>query len=699
MNLFTELKRRNVFRVGIAYLIGAWLFTQVADVVLGVISAPDTAMRAVVAILALGFIPTVIFAWVYEMTPEGVKKASEIDADESITHNTGQKLNIATMIMVISAVAFIIFERYLPNGENSLAENAAAITQEDTGQAAAEPDETEELPATSIAVLPFANRSNQEDDLYFTDGIHDDLLTQLAKIHDLTVISRTSVMKYRDTTQTLGEIGMQLKVGTILEGGVQKVGNRVRINAQLIEVQTDRHLWAETFDRELTAENVFELQSEIARKIVNAISVELSPEEEQLLSQVPTQNLAAYDAYLRAREVFYGANYSRSQEEAALPLLERAIELDPNYVDAHVLLAMIYGQLYWRGIDTSDELLEKYRSTLDLVNQLNPNSPGALRAQANYLYRVENNYDRSLDVLKRAVHAAPGNVDIHADIAFSLRRLGRWEESIASFGRALQLDPANAFYRATMLETMESTRKWQDILDNSVALEDADPDELGIQVTRAVAIFNLTGDLEPMKQVFERMNLIGSLGYFNWSARVHMLQRDPDTAIEVLNGSVWNAGLDDQGFTRAYRNYQLAGAWRLKGDLERANERYLRVIADLETFMNSSLQTKIYGGGLVARALVFLGRSDEALALSNRLVEEVSYEEDALVAASPIYSRALIRGLAGDADGAIEDLSVFLETPTAGSVTPWELHLDPTWDFMRDDPRFVELATPENLIQ
>ncbi|MDX1556995.1 MAG: hypothetical protein R3212_13270, partial [Xanthomonadales bacterium] len=339
MNVLQELKRRNVFRVGIAYLIGAWLFTQVADVVLGVISAPDAAMRAVVAILALGFIPTVIFAWVYEMTPEGVKKASEIDAEQSITHQTGRKLDIATMIMVVSAVVFVVVERYLPGTDNRVTVETRPAAEQTTGEPST-PDEADKaLPVTAIAVLPFANRSNEADDLYFTDGIHDDLLTQLAKIHDLTVISRTSVMEYRDTSKNMKEIGTELGVGTILEGGVQKVGDRVRINAQLIEVATDRHLWAETFDRELTAENVFELQSEIARNIVQAVSGELTPEEASQLAEIPTHSFAAYDAYLRGMEIINGANYARTEEEAALPHFLRAVELDPNYAEAHAELA------------------------------------------------------------------------------------------------------------------------------------------------------------------------------------------------------------------------------------------------------------------------------------------------------------------------------------------------------------------------
>lgn len=681
--------------MGIAYLVAAWLLAQVADLVLDVIGAPNIVLRSLVAILALGLIPTVIFAWVYEMTPEGVKKASEIDQDRSITRQTGRKLEIATIVLLLAAIAVVAVDRYLPVRHAS--QPAPAATRSVPGEPARPAGASAPKPATAIAVLPFANRSNQQDDLYFTDGIHDDLLTQLAKVRDLTVISRTSVMEYRDTRKNLREIGDELNVGTILEGGVQKVGDRVRINAQLIDVATDRHLWAETFDRDLTAENVFELQSEIARRIVDAVAVELSPEEERLLAEVPTRNLAAYEAYLRAREVFYGANYTRSQEVAALPLLERAIELDPGYVDAHVMLASIYAQQYWRGIDTSDELLQKYRRTIDLANRLDPGSPSALRARANYHYRVENDYQRSLELLEQAREAAPGNVDIHGDIGFSLRRLGRWEEAIASIGRALELDPSNDFYRAIMLETMAGVWKWREILDNTVPLEDADPDQLDIQISRAVAQLNLTGDLEPLERVFERMNLVASTNYLGYSAYVHLLRRDPDRAIEVLNGPVWAEFKEN--VARATRFYQLASAWRLKGDEERVAELYRKVVADKDAVMDSSLQDQVYGGVLIAVALARLGRGDEALALADRLVEEHPYEADALVAASAIVNRAMVRGLTGDADGAIEDLETALVTPAAFGVTAWDLHYDPNWDFMRDDPRFVELATPDNLIQ
>jgi TolB-like protein/Tfp pilus assembly protein PilF len=700
MGLITELKRRNVFRVGIAYIVGAWLLAQIADLVLDVIGAPDIVLRSVVAVLALGFLPAVVFAWVFEMTPEGVKKESEIDRSQSITGQTGKKLNLATIMLVIAAVVFVVAERYWPQEATSGSEIISQQGLAEESSEAVRVSDPAPLPANekSIAVLPFANRSNQNDDLFFTDGIHDDLLTQLAKIHDLTVISRTSVMEYRDTRKNLKEIGAELNVGNILEGGIQKVGNRVRINAQLIEVATDKHLWAETFDRELTAENIFEIQSEIARKIVQAVAGELTPEEDQLLSEVPTKNLAAYEAYLRAREIFYGANYSRSQEAAARPWLEKAIALDPEYADAHAQLANIYGQLYWRGIDTSEALLENYRSTIDRALELNPNSPEALRASANYHYRVENDYQKSMLLVRQALENAPGNVDLLADLGLSQRRLGMWQESIASFRRVLELDPANRFYLSLMVETMVSTGDWQDILDNTVPLEDANPDDLDLQVDRAIAQLNLTGDLEPLERVFMRMNLTDSTNYITNSARVHWLQRDVDATIDVLNNSIWTQADVGQVF-QTNREYGLANAYRLKGEPEKAKEYFERVISYQDEAMNAVLQVQVYSGMSVALSMARLGRFDEALELAAKLVRDTPPERDAMLWGWLIAYQAMIKGLAGDQEAAIDDLKIALATPTAFRITVWDLHYDPNWDFMRDNPRFAELATPPTVIR
>lgn len=694
MSFIQELKRRNVIRVGIAYAVGAWLLAQAADLVLDVLGAPDVILQSLVAILALGLIPALIFAWAFEITPDGIKKEKDVDRTQTITHQTARKLDIATIMLVIGAVSLLALDRLLPSAPEQLLEQASAPSDQQS-----RPDEvTSPADQKSIAVLPFANRSNQNDDLFFTDGIHDDLLTHLAKVGDLTVISRTSVMEYRDTSKNLKEIGSELNVGTILEGGVQRVGKRVRVTAQLIEVATDKHLWAESFDRELTAENIFELQSEIARKIVSAISIQLTPEEEQLLSEIPTKSLAAYEAYLKARKIYYGANYARSQEEEALPWLERAIALDPDYTQALAMLAGIYGQRYWRGSDTSKELLDQYRSTLDRTIALNPNSPEALRALANYHYRVENDYQKSLDLLNQALQAAPGNVDLLIDIGLSLRRLGRWDESIASFRRATELDPANLFYQLLLVETMAHKFDYQGVLDNTVPLEDADPETLDQQLSRAHAQFQLTGDLTPIQRVLETLPPVASTGYLNASTMIPWYRRDADRTIEILRNPLWKE-MEDSVDYNITRQYRLANAYRLKGDQKKADEIFKQIIEKKEVIMASAIQPQAYQGMYIAISLARLGRFDAALELAAQLVRNIPEERDAMLWGSLLVDQAMVIGLAGDHEAAVDLLSRAMKLPAAFPTTAWDLYYDPNWDFLRDNPRFVELATPTSLIQ
>lgn len=282
MSLFNELKRRNVFKVGIAYVVMAWLVIQVADVVLGNIDSPEWVIQVLMLFLAIGFPVALFFAWAFELTPEGVVHQSELDKSSSIAPQTGRKLNYIIISLLAVALVYFVWEsRFQTN-------DAAPV--EASGQ------QNQETVRPSIAVLPFDNRSNREEDQFFTDGIHDDLLTTIAKIGSMKVISRTSVMEYRDTTKKIPQIAKELGVANILEGGIQRSGNMVRINVQLIDAKTDEHLWAEIYDRELTAENLFSIQSEISKTIAEALQATLSPEEVQRIDTIATENLYALEA-------------------------------------------------------------------------------------------------------------------------------------------------------------------------------------------------------------------------------------------------------------------------------------------------------------------------------------------------------------------------------------------------------------------
>ena len=278
---YKELRRRNVVKVGIAYAVVAWLLVEISSTVLPIFKAPDFVLQVFVYFLMAGLPIALIFAWAFEMTSDGVKRSDEVQPDQSITAKTGSRLNVFIIAVLAIALAyFIIDEIFIETG--------APVTVASVGK--------------SIAVLPFDNRSARKDDEFFVDGVHDDILTQLAHISSLKVISRTSVLEYRDTTKNMKTIGEELGVGAILEGGVQRAGDHVRINMQLIDAATDEHLWAETFDRELTAANIFAIQTEIATRVATALRAALTTGERQRINTTPTDNLQAYEAYLLGKQ-------------------------------------------------------------------------------------------------------------------------------------------------------------------------------------------------------------------------------------------------------------------------------------------------------------------------------------------------------------------------------------------------------------
>ncbi len=321
-SFFAELKRRNVVKVGIAYAITGWVVVEIASVVLPIFKAPEWILQVFTLFIILGFPLALIFSWAFEMTSEGLKRTAEVSTEQSITHVTGRKLDFVIIGVLAAAVVVFALDKFVWVGEKAAA--TAAVSEE----------------RPSVAVLPFANRSANEQDAFFVDGIHDDLLSHISKIGSIKTISRTSVLQYRDTTKTSPQIAAELGVATVLEGGVQRAGEQVRINVQLIDAQTDEHLWSEIYDRQLSAANVFTIQSEIATAIAEALRATLSPGEQERLETVPTESLAALEAY------FHGKQRMAKRTSVALAesvdYFQRAIDLDPNFALAYVRLADSY---------------------------------------------------------------------------------------------------------------------------------------------------------------------------------------------------------------------------------------------------------------------------------------------------------------------------------------------------------------------
>jgi len=470
MSFFKELKRRNVFRVGIAYVIGGWLLLQLTDVLSELLDLPDVVGRTIVLVVAIGLPIALFLAWAFELTPEGVKREKEIDRSQSITQSTGKKLNNTILVMLALAVAYLLFDKF----SGTVPTPAPAS---DLAQSTAQQDElaasTVEISRQSIAVLPFDNRSRNVEDEYFTEGIHDDLLTNLARIASLKVISRTSVAQYKDTEKTIPVIARELGVATIMEGAVQRSGNTVRINVQLIDAYTDEHLWAEIFDRELTAENLFAIQSEISEKIADALKAALSPEEETRINQFPTQSLEAYNAYLRGRQLLP----QRNSKDLALAMeaFETAVEIDPRFALAWVGIAeaanlfSVHGTLNQEkankirksavtyALDINPTLGEAYASKAGLhadLNQreeaesafkraieLSPNYAPAYKWYANQLQFTNNRLQEALDLLKKAAQLDPLSPIIKSNKASLFTQMGRFAEAEAEYKQLLAANP------------------------------------------------------------------------------------------------------------------------------------------------------------------------------------------------------------------------------------------------------------------
>jgi TolB-like protein len=438
MSLFTELKRRNVFKVAAAYVIVSWLLLQVSDTLVPALRLPEWFHSGVAFVLMLGFPLAMIFAWAFELTPDGIKKEKEVDKTQSIMHNTGQKLNYAIIALMSVALAYFAWDKFVfdPKAELELAQVSPATEQTKTTVLA----NAKEADKKSIAVIPFRNRSaNEENAEFFSDGVHDELLTNLSRIGELKVISRTSVMNYRDTTKNMKQIGEELGVANILEGGVQRAGNTVRINVQLIDAATDEHLWANVYDRQLTAENIFAIQTEIASAIAEALEATISPREQQLLATAPTTNMQAYDNLLMARQLINRGNWQNLRD--AQSYLKKAIELDPEFVQAHVMLAGTYFDLFNTGATTLQEIHVPWQQSIQTALSLDPDGAGAIAAQAQYLWG--NGMEGVEDAFVKALELEPHNAEIITYYAEYLRKSFHSDQALPLFEMARELDPVS----------------------------------------------------------------------------------------------------------------------------------------------------------------------------------------------------------------------------------------------------------------
>lgn len=474
MSLFNELKRRNVFRVGIAYTVVAWLVAQVIDLVLESFGAPAWFMRSMLVILAAGLPISIVFAWAFEMTPEGIKKEKDVDRSQSVTHQTGRKLDRMIIGIMAVVIAFLVLDRFVLKDESTQLTTATDTQQIDIEE---EPEATVET-GPSVAVLPFVNMSGDKENEYFSDGLTETLLHMLAQLPDLRVAARTSSFAFKGKETGIAEISELLGVAHILEGSVQKSGNRVRITAQLIRADDGFHVWSQNYDR--TLEDIFAIQDEIATDVANALDSSLLGGGNDI-HNVDTINLSAYEAYLKARE--QQAIYSFASLPQAQRLLKEALAADPGFNDAKLALASNYKLMSWTGIIKEDEA---QRQSLPLIEQVLESDPGnylarALKLQAElgigdqfipeertrkfqelrdllpllpdssdlrarvagYLGLVQVREQEAVEVLEAGLLIDPLSAMLHEELGKTFRLMGRYDEATESLQRALTQQPEN----------------------------------------------------------------------------------------------------------------------------------------------------------------------------------------------------------------------------------------------------------------
>ena len=441
MSLFAELKRRNVIRMAGLYLVGAWLTVQIAETLLPIFGTPPWVLKTLVAMLALGFVPMLVFSWLYELTPEGLKRDAEVTPAQSIASQTGRRMDRLLAVGLVAVVALIAADRFWPRGEKEMGTEGikgAATASADTVSATAPLIPSVPI-SKSIAVLPFVNMSADKDNEYFSDGISEELLNVLVRVDGIGVASRTSSFAYKGRELGAAAIAKELKVDHILEGSVRKSGNRVRITAQLIDATNDRHLWSETYDRELT--DIFTIQDEIANAIVTALRGELVADDKAapaVTIKADTQDLEAYELYLKARELFIAR---RDLGEAVL-LAERAVELDPKFARGWEILAVLASVAEDWGVRDRDYTalsLVAAQRALDIDPALS--MPWAALANAESV-TLPIDWDRYFESLGRAIAADPRNETAFQWRAMAWMNLGWTDRALADLDQCLALDPA-----------------------------------------------------------------------------------------------------------------------------------------------------------------------------------------------------------------------------------------------------------------
>ena len=659
---FEEVKRRKVYRVAVAYVIAAGGIIQLGSAAFPAWELPNWALRLVIVLLLVGFPIALILAWAFDVTPQGIRATPDVAVPR--THRRRNVIMLVATGVIVSAIAgFFLLPRI---------SSAHKIDK-------------------SIAVLPFENLSDDKENAYFADGIQDDVLTNLSKIGDLKVISRTSVMPYRGKASNVREIGKALGVGAILEGSVRRVGNRVRVNVQLICTETDEHLWAEDYDRELT--DVFAIQTDLAQKIAGELQAKLSPAEKAQMERKPTENGEAYLAFVQAHNLSCAVEDLGKLKQSE-QLYARAIELDPKFA----LALARYSQLEsWilHIFNPTRERRQKARVLAEQALQLQPDLPEAHLAMGFSYYYGDNNYDAAQKEFEIARRGLPNESEVYLALGAIQRRQGKWAESTANLEKSASLNPKDSWPLQNLAENYQVLRNFDaanKTIDRGLQIN---PTDVGLWEYKSKLAIAEKGDLSVSEKAFQTvksmpMNDKDKLRIAGSRADVFVLERkyqeglrEAESLPDDLLAPIHPAAL--------YGKYYIIGfARKALQDEAGARAAFLKAKDLLEAQLKESPDAPDMHIQL-AKVLAHLGEKDAALAEARRATELLPESKDALGGPEIAAGAAEVHAILGDNGRVIEILDELLSRPSA--VTVPGLKVNPIWDPLRNDPGFQALLS------
>ncbi len=671
--------------MGIAYAVTTWVLLQLADTATQILQLPEWAPKLILLMLVVGFVPALILAWAFELTPEGIKLEKDVSRETSITPKTGRKLDYIIIVSLGLSLGYFIWESRF---EQKTVEYEAAVTAAGSVELAIEQPVSQPSPEpmdidqNSIAVLPFANRSADAGDIYFTDGIHDDLLTQLSKIDAFSVISRTSVMEYRDTTKNLRQIARELSVANVMEGSVQRAGDRVRINVQLIDADTDEHLWAEIYDRELTTNNLFDIQSEIALAIAGALEATLTPSELASVADVPTENVAAYDLYLQARR--YAYNEIMADYQTAIALYRESLALDPSFKLAWIGLARAHMTSYWQyGGDPANR--ELAREAIEHARGIDANFAELFMAEGFYWYWGHLDYERALYNLGKAIEMMPGNDEAYMWRGWVSRRAGLWEQALESMQQALKLNPRVHFNWHEYALTFMYMHRYEDANIAVKKARELDPDSFWGKTTQAQIVVQEKGDVQTAVQQTIGVQHGDDVNFYETFMLVNIMAKRFDEALTVARGfsDEFEVQRGDIKFREDWAAQILHFMGRRDEAMQAANAALFR-LRGLRTRLGEDYRIDL----AEARVSAIQGADPDTI---RTMVQKsrLSKPADDLAEFEYELEYARIFGITGMTSEAIEILKSILQAPSKTSVHT--VDLDPAFDAIRYSPDFIAL--------